>query len=140
MKVTGTQRIGSRAPAGRKKAAGGTGTCFSDSLNLQGAENAAPMKGASPVAAVDGILALQEVPDAADGRSKGIAHGRDLLDALEDIRRGLLIGAIPIPRLKRIAGMVRQRREMGCDPQLSAILDDIELRAAVELAKLGVYL
>ena len=32
--------------------------------------------------------------------------------------------------------MVRSKREEGIDPRLSAILDEIELRAEVELAKL----
>jgi hypothetical protein len=33
--------------------------------------------------------------------------------------------------------MVRVRREQVDDPKLTAILDEIELRAAVELAKLS---
>jgi hypothetical protein len=33
--------------------------------------------------------------------------------------------------------MVRNKREAGADPELAAILDEIELRAEVELAKLS---
>ena len=33
--------------------------------------------------------------------------------------------------------MLREKREAGLDDELNAILDDIELRAEVELAKLA---
>jgi hypothetical protein len=38
--------------------------------------------------------------------------------------------------LMELAKLVRARQEVGADPELRAILGDIELRAAVELAKL----
>ena len=60
-----------------------------------------------------------------------------MLDELEQIRLGLLLGQIPRARLEQLAQMVRARREQLDDPKLIAILDDIELRAAVELAKLS---
>jgi hypothetical protein len=60
-----------------------------------------------------------------------------MLDELEQIRLGLLLGQIPQARLEQLAQMVRARREQLDDPKLIAILDDIELRAAVELAKLS---
>ncbi len=140
VKITGPYSVGSRAPAGRKKSAGAGGTRFKDSLSASETESAASPKGAAPVNAMDGLLAIQEVPDATDGRSRGLAHGRDLLDGLEDIRRGFLMGSIPVARLKRIAEQVRRRKSIAIDPELSALLDDIELRALVELAKLGIYL
>jgi hypothetical protein len=33
--------------------------------------------------------------------------------------------------------MVREKRERGADPIVSRLLDEIELRAEIELAKLG---
>jgi hypothetical protein len=89
---------------------------------------------------VDALLAIQEVPDATTGRSRGLAMASDLLDGLEEIRRGLLMGSIPTSRLKRIADMVRQRKAVTTDPEVTALLEEIDLRASVELAKLGIYL
>jgi hypothetical protein len=63
-------------------------------------------------------------------------RGEDLLDGLDEIRHGLLIGALPRERVVRLLAIVRSRREQLADPRLSAILDEIELRAEVELAKL----
>jgi hypothetical protein len=59
-----------------------------------------------------------------------------MLDRLEDIRHGLLMGAIPRDRLQELAAAVRRQREAIDDPRLVEILDEIELRARVELAKL----
>jgi hypothetical protein len=85
------------------------------------------------------VLALQEAPDATRGRAKKRAQerGNMMLDQLEEIRLGLLMGTIPMAKLEQLAQLVRAKREQIDDPQLIAILDDIELRAAVELAKLS---
>jgi Class II flagellar assembly regulator len=41
--------------------------------------------GPGPIAALDSILALQDMGDASDGRSKGLAHGEQLLDILDSV-------------------------------------------------------
>lgn len=91
------------------------------------------------VSSLSVVLAVQETPDAARGRARQRARDRGLkmLDFLEEIRAGLLMGAIPRDRLEQLAQMVRAKREQIDDPKLTAILDEIELRAAVELAKLS---
>lgn len=85
------------------------------------------------------VLALQEAPDALQGRAKQRAkeRGQKMLDFLEEIRLGLLMGSIPVSRLEQLAQMVRAKREQVDDPKLHEIMDEIELRAAVELAKLS---
>jgi hypothetical protein len=85
------------------------------------------------------VLALQEAPDATRGRAKKRAQerGNMMLDQLEEIRLGLLMGTIPMAKLEALAQLVRAKREQIDDPKLVAILDEIELRAAVELAKLS---
>ncbi len=85
------------------------------------------------------VLALQEAPDALQGRAKQRARERSqkMLDYLDEIRLGLLAGAIPVGRLEQLAQMVRAKREQVDDPKLHEIMDEIELRAAVELAKLS---
>ncbi len=89
-----------------------------------------------PLTAVDNILMLQGVDDSLSGRSKGLAHGEDLLDMLDDIRDGLLGGGIPRATLNRLAHAVSKRQDGFADPKLQVVLDEIELRAKVELAKL----
>lgn len=92
--------------------------------------DAAPANAVTPTASinpVDGILAIQEVSDATDGRSRGIKHGHDLLT-----------GMFHHDRLLALRREIKDQRVTVEDPRLMAILDDIDLRASVELAKLGI--
>ncbi|MEI2383868.1 flagellar assembly protein FliX [Breoghania sp. JC706] len=93
--------------------------------------------GVSSAYGVDALLALQEVEDPLTGKRKNAARrGHDLLDALEEMKADLLAGLIPEGRLDRILQLVQTRFPSG-DPQLEAVIDEIDLRARVELAKLG---
>ncbi len=98
----------------------------------------ATIAAAGPLAAVDSLLALQEVDDRPARRSQAVRRGHDLLDRLDEIRHALLVGHISRGRLEAIAEMVRNRRGDTDDPGLNAILDEIELRVEVELAKLSI--
>jgi Class II flagellar assembly regulator len=92
--------------------------------------------GPGPIAALDSILMLQGMDDSTEGRSKGVAHGEQLLDLLDSVRDGLLAGGIPRATLNKLAAAVTRRHEAFADPKLQDVLDQIELRAHVELAKL----
>jgi hypothetical protein len=93
--------------------------------------------GAASLAPVDALLALQEVPDALTGRRSSVNRGFRVLDHLDELRIGLLEGGIPRRALRNLLQEVRNQREEADDPQLASILDEIELRARVELAKYG---
>jgi hypothetical protein len=98
--------------------------------------HASMVSGPGPIAALDSILALQGMDDSTDGRSKGLKHGEQLLDMLDQVRDGLLAGGIPRATLNRLAAAVTRRHDTFADPHLQTVLDEIELRAHVELAKL----
>ena len=53
--------------------------------------------GPGPIAALDSILMLQGMDDSTQGRSKGVAHGEQLLDLLDSVRDGLLAAKFPAP-------------------------------------------
>lgn len=92
-----------------------------------------PMQAA---AGIDAILALQAVEGPLTGRKKAVRRGASLLDMLDEIKSDLLIGRISPDRLDHLAGMLSEARERSL-PGLDALLDDIELRVRVELAKFG---
>lgn len=100
-------------------------------------EGALATGGVANLGAISQLAGLQEVDDALARRKRGRAHGMALIDRLEEIRLGLLAGMIGKDQLLRLAQMVSSRRPDVADPKLTEILDDIELRARVELAKLG---
>lgn len=96
-----------------------------------------PAAAPSATVSVEALLALQTANDEAEAQATGraAAHGRDLLDRLERLRLDLLAGAVPLASLTALAAGVRAQRIAGADARIDAVLDEIELRASVELAK-----
>ena len=87
---------------------------------------------------VEALLAVQGAGDALDGgQAAGVVRAEDLLDRLEDIRVGLLLGRFSKGRLEALVGRLAESRGAVADERLSGLLDEIELRAKVELAKLA---
>lgn len=99
-------------------------------------KTAAALTGSGPIAAVDTILALQGIEDSADSRTRNVTHGEQLLHLLDELRDGLLGGGIPRQVLNRLSQAISKRRESFSDAKLQAVIDEIDLRARVELAKL----
>jgi hypothetical protein len=83
------------------------------------------------------LLSIQELPDALTGRRRALQRGNSLLDRLEDLRLGLIAGIVPRERLQQLAELARSARDSVDDPRLAELLDHIDLRVAVELAKLA---
>lgn len=142
MKITGPIKPG--AATGTKKAQrkpGADGGAFARALESGAgsqAEEPRAVVGAAPVTAIEALLALQGVSDEeSEGRRQALARGHQLLDLLEEVRRGILLGVIPEATLRRLAELARAREgRRFTDPRLAEILAEIELRAEVELAKL----
>jgi hypothetical protein len=133
MEIKGPGRIETSAIK-RKAPSGAASGGFS--VAGQGESHAQIVAGPGPIAALDSILMLQQLEDSTQGKSKGLAHGEQLLDLLDSVRDGLLAGGIPRATLNRLAAAVTRRHEAFADPKLQDVLDQIELRAHVELAKL----
>jgi hypothetical protein len=128
----GSLRSGSVKRSGRSD--GGSSGAFSKMIG-EDAASAAGVSTANPVTAVESLWALQEVDDAGARASKGKRRALDLLDSLDDLRHGLLIGSIPREKLASLSRMIQTRRAQVDDPKLAALLDEVDLRAQVELAK-----
>ncbi len=138
MKVSDIGPGKATTPTRRKKATTGKGAEFADQLREAAAVEAGGTVDPSAATAVDSVLAVQEVPHATDERSRGLFrhYGETLLDRLDQIRHDLLIGAVPKERLADLAHTMRQQKSRSDDPHLNEIIDEIELRASVEIAKL----
>ena len=93
---------------------------------------------AAQLGSVEALVALQEVPDASR-RTKPpeFKRAEDLLDRLDQIRVGLLRGDLSRIDLQALVLSLGERRRQSGDPRLIAIVEEIELRAKVELAKLS---
>ena len=114
--------------------AGGTG--FAKHLEgPEGTEGASAASGTSGIGTVEGVLGAQEVDDALAGASQGKMRAQDILERLEDLRLEILTGTLTQDKLRQLSHVVNLRRPEITDPRLGEILDEIDLRAQVELAK-----
>ena len=63
-------------------------------------------------------------------------YGDDLLNRLDDLRLAILDGVLSKDKLTELAHNLRQKRQNSDDPKLNEIINEIELRVEVEVAKL----
>lgn len=135
MRIEGPSARGSvsRRPGAKGKGSGGAVFQPGDSGT---AAQAAPTGPVHSAAGIESILALQGVDDPRFAKKRAVRHGQSMLDALEDVKAELLTGAVGEGHLNRLMALVTRARQQA-DPDLEALIDDIELRARVELAKLG---
>lgn len=133
MEIKGTGQVDSPRVT-RKAVSSGTSETFK--LSEPAEPHAPVISSPGPIASLDSLLSLQEMDNSTNGRSRGAAHGEQLLGLLDQVRDGLLAGGIPRATLNRLAVAVGKRHETFADPKLRVVLDEIELRAHVELAKL----
>ncbi|MHA1523044.1 MAG: flagellar assembly protein FliX [Alphaproteobacteria bacterium] len=121
----------SKAAPAATSAAGFSASLASEPTRAKGA------LGVAALASVDAIVALQSVENAATGRSRAMQRGVKILDSLDDLRLEILDGRVAPARLTHILSLVENQRENSGDHLLDDLLDGIDLRARVELAKLG---
>lgn len=136
LRIDSTARSTGVSRSGTSGRAAGTGGFF-----IEEGEAAPQASSASPVAAsssIGALLALQAVEDPLFAKKKAIRRGNALLDTLDSIKADMLLGQVSEGRLSQLMGLIAQARERNL-PELDGVLDDIELRARVELAKFGRY-
>jgi hypothetical protein len=141
MKVSGTRSSSATGGARSASKTGGVKGEFKAALvdAMDDAPSVFAAEAPPSLGAVDALLVAQAVGDSPDKeqRRRLVRHAEDILDMLEELRHGLLMGTIPESKLTQLTDMVRSRREACRDPRLASLLDEIELRAEVELAKLS---
>ncbi|TAH37562.1 MAG: hypothetical protein EYC62_01380 [Alphaproteobacteria bacterium] len=140
MKIKSTDSVSSSVgvrKAGKTKSAGGS----SFASHLQETEETQGVMSTSAVSNVDSLLSLQAMGSSTDKNTKARQHGEEVLDVLERVLHDLLAGGVPVSRLRNLADMMQRQREYaGVSPKMLEIIDEIETRALVELAKLEAYL
>lgn len=87
------------------------------------------------VGGIDALMALQGVEDATERRKRAVKRGRTALDVLDDLKIGLLTGALDGRLVERLRAAAADLKTASGDPGLDTVLAEIELRVEVELAK-----
>jgi hypothetical protein len=94
----------------------------------------------SQIASVDALLMAQSTEDPAQQKARKRMRDRaeTLLDKLNDLKMAILLGNVTVGHMVSIADIAATHREKITDPELSALLDEVDLRAQIELAKLEI--
>lgn len=135
MKISGTGPIQTTPVRRREQARPASGGGFAG--ELQGEPAVAGVGSTAGTSPLSALLSVQEVDDPLEERRRAVARGDDILEQLDELRHGLLIGAFPVEKLQRLLALVRRQHGRVADAGLREVLEEIELRAEVELAKLG---
>lgn len=135
MRVSGPNRtaLATTPSAARAAPSGGT-------FSLGGTESSQASGTAvalRTVGGIDALLALQGVEDPVERRRRAVKHGRRALDALDEIKLGLLSGTLDQATMLRLKAVAADLQDGSGDPGLDQVLAEIDLRVAVELAKAG---
>lgn len=136
MKIEGPGKTNAPTKTDKARKSGSvSGASFSEFLTES--EAVESTTSSAPVTNVSLYVALQAAETATEqeNRRKAMEWGGDLLAELEDLRVGLLMGDYTKNQLENLARRLREKRVTVRDPGLMALLDEVELRAAVELAK-----
>jgi hypothetical protein len=134
MRIYGPNGTSVAAPATTARRASSTTFSLGDAGTAAETRSAAPPRAAS---GIDALLALQGVEDSTERRKRSIARGRTALDALDDLKIGLLAGSFDSTTVARLRTAATDLKTTSGDPGLDQVLSEIELRVEVELAKAG---
>ena len=91
------------------------------------------------ISQLDALLSVQEAADSSseEAAKRGRQRASQMLDLLDQLRVGILTGGIPSATLEQLTRTIATHRDNVMDPKLAGLLDEIDLRVQVELAKLG---
>jgi hypothetical protein len=121
-------------PPAARRSSGGTFTL---------AESNAPQANSAAVAlrtlgGIDALIALQGIEDPVERRRRVVKSGRRALDALDELKLGLLAGTLDQATMLRLKSVAADLHDASGDDQLDQVMAEIDLRVAVELAKAGI--
>ena len=136
MRVQGLRQTGTSGGAGTARGPRGAGFSAA-AVQTEASRPAARMRNVLGPHGVDALLAVQAADDALSRRRRAVARGRNILDLLDDLRIGLLSGRASPDKLAELAALLAADPGAADSKELRRVLEAIELRARVELAKLG---
>jgi len=136
MKVNGTGPTAAASAAQRSARPAAEGFAPQASEGARESAASGAVAGTSALTTLDVLLALQETPGPMERRKRAIRRAGGLLDALDQIKLALLEeGGDARGALDRLQSLTRDLRDQTEDMGLESVLDEVETRAAVELAK-----
>lgn len=142
MKIEGPKKTDSASKTKKSSKAGGASSSdkasflnhLSAAMGEGEVDETSALAGTAGVAGILGIQAAEEATER-ENRKQAVEYGGDVLADLDDLRMGLVIGRYSITQLERLSTNLQNRRDNVTDEKLIEILNEIDLRAQVEIAK-----
>lgn len=137
MRIEGPRQTDSVKKSDKARKSSGASGEFKSFLDAE-TSGAAETASAPMVADVGALLLAQASEDPAERKAKKRMRERaeDVLKALDGVHRGLVSGKLSTAEMDSVGRAIAARREKINDSRLTEILDEVELRAQVELAKM----
>lgn len=117
-----------KSPKKKSVSKGGFGSMIEE-------ESVSTAQGVSSINIIDSLLDLQEIQTSGITQ-KEVERGYDILDHLKKLQLSIVCGEVSEQSLELLTEMVKSSRDKLTDPALNYILNEIELRAEIELVKI----
>lgn len=137
MKIEGPSKTSKTTKSDKASKAGKSDGTFG-AMVTSGATQTQGTAATQSIAKMDALLAVQAAGSATERAAKKRMRerGDKVLRQLDNLRLGILTGNLNLGEMVNIADVVASHRESIDDPQLTALLDEIDLRAQIEIAKI----
>lgn len=138
MKINHTNSTKSTNKTSKKKSSSNVNSGqFSGLLKTQGAQETTTTEALTSINSLGSLLSLNDVNDHWDEfKQQYYQHGSKVLNLLDDIRDGYLTGEINAQKLDNMLNLINEKKVEMNDEHLKKIVEEIELRALVEKAKI----
>ena len=136
MRISQTKAVGATKSKSKAVRSSNGGAVFSLEPSSGPSQTAPSTHVASslPIGDISALLAVQG-DERQRARADAVVRGHETLDALDALKVDVLSGQVTRQKLVHLATLAENQRKNLGDPGLMNILDHIELRARVELAK-----
>ena len=136
MKVNGASSIKVNTFQKNKRLAkGGKSSFYSEIESESSNKEITKIDITKSIAPIESLLSLQEVDEVLDSKTQPILRAENLLNILDSLKLSLFDGHLPESKITSLINGLNIERKKPLDPKLENLLDQIELRANVELAK-----
>ncbi len=137
MKIEGPSKTQNASKSGKAKKSGKSDATFGNMV-ADASQGAGSTAATQSIAKVDALLAVQGAESATERSAKRRMRerGEKVLRQLDHLRLAILTGNLTLGQVLDVADVVASHRETITDAGMTAVLDEIDLRAQIEIAKM----
>jgi hypothetical protein len=129
----GTATVATPTPSLARRASAGA-FALNETADTHAASSPAALR---TIGGIDALIALQGIEDPIERRKHAVKRGRLALDALDELKIGLLGGTLSPTTLGKLKSAAGTLKDASVEAGLDALLGEIELRVEVEIAKMA---